>query len=262
MTHVSRVIASPTIFLLLCSLAAAQAPSPSGGTDRSIWVSYFGDQPFAEHWALHAEGSYRRTLGLTQFEQVELRPGLTFLENHAFDSLVAYTFFRSQTTDGGTFGPPPLEGRQVENRLFEQQQIHHKLYGDGDAAAQMVHRFRLEQRWQSTSVAGKGYADTNFSERARYRLTLKFPLGRTGSPGHYLTAYNEVYSNTTLKKNTSLLNQDVTYSALGSRLGQHWAVEVGYQFRYSTGPSGITGPEDHSVQIYLLSTAPLWHRKP
>ncbi len=257
----ARSLAALVVIQLFCSLAAAQVLSPSGGTDRSIWMSYFGDQPFAEHWAVHAEGSYRRTLGLSQFEQLELRPGVTIIENNVCDSLIAYTFFRSQITDGGSFGPPPLEGKQIENRLFEQQQIHHRLYGDGASAARMVHRLRLEQRWQSTALTAKGYADTNFSQRARYRLTVQFPLGRTGSPKHYWTAYNEVYSNTTLKKNTSLLNQDVTYTALGSRFGKHWAVEVGYQFRYSTISSGITGPEDHSVQVYLLSTAPFRHRE-
>ncbi|AXC10089.1 hypothetical protein ACPOL_0726 [Acidisarcina polymorpha] len=58
-------------------------------------------------------------------------------------------------------------------------------------------------------------------------------------------------------------NADVTYGALGSRLSDYWAIEVGYQFRYASTPVGVTGPEDHSLQIYLLSTAPFLraHRK-
>ena len=39
-----------------------QTPMPSGGTGRSVWLNYFGDQPFTGHLSLHLEGSYRRTL--------------------------------------------------------------------------------------------------------------------------------------------------------------------------------------------------------
>ena len=174
-----RLLALLMMFTSLRSLA--QALAPAGGTNRSAWLSYFGDQPFTEHWALHLEGSYRRTLGLSQFEQVELRPGLTLKENHRLQSLVAYTFFRSATTASGTFGPPPIAGRQVENRLFEQQQVTHRLFGEGDSASEMTHRFRLEQRWQATALAGQGFKDHLFSQRARYRLTVKIPLSRVGS---------------------------------------------------------------------------------
>ena len=254
------MIAAIVTLSFLLEHAAAQTLASSGGTNRSLWLSYFGDQPFTKRWALHLEGSYRRTLGLSQFEQLELRPGITFVQNKIFQSLVAYTFFRSGTTNGGAFGEYPLLPRQIENRLFEQQQITHKLFGRDNASVEMLHRFRLEQRWQNTAVADKGNTGQVFSQRARYRLTVNLPLGRMGTPKYYLTAYNEVYSNTTLKK-SSLLNQDVTYSALDSRLGSHWAVEVGYQFRYAPNPIGITGTEGHSVQIYLLSTAPLRHHR-
>ena len=242
--------------------AGAQALAPDGGTNRSAWFSYFGDQPFAGPWALHLEGSYRRTLGLSQFEQLELRPGLTFMETRRLESLVAYTFFRSETTGEGIFGPFPLLGKQRENRLLEQQQVTHKLFGEGEAAAEMTHRFRLEQRWLANSVAGNGFADRTFRQRARYRLTLKIPFRIRECSKHYWIAYNETYTNTTLKKDSSLMNQDVTYVALGSKISQHWAIETGYQFRYSPTPLGVTGPQDHSLQVYLLSTAPFRRRKP
>lgn len=250
---------TPYIFVLqLMALPVlAQVPQPSGGTDRSVWLSYFGDQPLTELWAVHLEGSYRRTLGLSQFEQLELRPGITLNESPTQQSLFAYTFFRAQPTANGSFGPPPIVGRQIENRIFEQQQITHRLLDKRDSAPQLIQRFRLEQRWQDTAVDGKGYADKIFSQRIRYRLTAKIPLGRSELPEHYFVAYNEVYVNATLK--SSLFNSDVTYGAFGSRLGEHWAVEIGYQFRDSSASNGITGPQDHSIQVYLLSTAPFRH---
>jgi hypothetical protein len=234
--------------------AFAQAPQPSGGTDRSVWLSYFGDQPITKLWAVHLEGSYRRTLGLSQFEQLELRPGITLNEGDSQQSLFAYTFFQAKPTANGSFGPPPITGKQLENRIFEQQQITCRLFNKRDSDPELIQRFRLEQRWQDTAVYGRGYVEKIFSQRVRYRLTAKIPLGRSGLPEHYFVAYNEVYVN--LASKPPLFNSDVTYGAFGSRLGEHWAVEVGYQFRDSAAASGVTGPQDHSLQVYLLSTAP------
>jgi hypothetical protein len=242
---------------LMALSAFAQAPQPSGGTDRSVWLSYFGDQPFTKLWAVHLEGSYRRTLDLSQFEQLELRPGITLNEGDSQQSLFAYTFFRAQPTANGSFGPPPITGKQTENRIFEQQEITHRLSNKRDSAPELIQRFRLEQRWQETAVDGKGYTEKIFSQRARYRLTAKIPLGRSGLPEHYFVAYNEVYVN--VASRPPLFNSDVIYGALGSRLGEHWAVELGYQFRDSAAASGVTGPQDHSLQVYLLSTAPFHH---
>lgn len=258
MTRIRRWAAHLVVLQLMALPAFAQVPQPSGGTDRSVWLSYFGDQPITKLWAVHLEGSYRRTLGLSQFEQLELRPGITLNESPSQQSLFAYTFFRAQPTANGSFGPPPIIGKQIENRIFEQQQMTYGLFDKEDSAPQLIQRFRLEQRWQGTAVEGKGYQDTTFSQRARYRLTVKIPLGRSGLPEHYFVAYNEVYLNVT-RKASSLFNNDVTYSAFGSRLGEHWAVEIGYQFRQSPAASGVTGPQDNSLQVYLLSTAPFRH---
>src|SRR5580704_12483787 len=213
MTRIRPWTAYVFVLQLMTLPAFAQAPQPSGGTDRSVWISYFGDQPFTKLWAVHLEGSYRRTLQLSQFEQLELRPGITLNEGDSQQSLFAYTFFRAQPTANGSFGPPPITGKQTENRIFEQQEITHRLSNKRDSAPELIQRFRLEQRWQETAVDGKGYTEKIFSQRARYRFTAKIPLGRSGLPEHYFVAYNEVYVNTTLK--SSLFNSDVTYGAFG-----------------------------------------------
>ena len=240
--------------------AAAQQPQSTGGTDRSAWFSYFADHPFAPTLALHLEGSYRRTLGLSQFEQVMLRPGLTLIENKHWQSLFAYTYFFSEPTAGGSFGPSPFRGRQVEHRAFEQQIFEHRLFRQGDRAVTLAHRARLEQRWIGMEMAGGTVPDWRFSERARYRLTAHIPVGAP-TPGHYVTAFNEVYTDFGPHSQTSPFYANVTYAALGTRVRPHLSIEVGYQYRHLTEPGGITGRNDSSLQLFLLSTAPLRHNQ-
>ena len=164
---------------------------------------------------------------------------------------------RFRTNAGGSFGQSPFIGRQVEHRAFEQQIFEHRLIGHGERATTLAHRARLEQRWIGTEVGGSSIPDWRFSERARYRLTVHAPVGATASPSHYVTAFNELYTDFGPHSQSSPFYADVTYAALGTRVRPHWSIEVGYQYRRLAEPGGITGRNDNSLQIYLLSTAPL-----
>ena len=73
----------------MASVSSRTATAIDWRYDRSAWFSYFADHPFAPALALHLEGSYRRTLGLSQFEQVMLRPGLTLVESKRWRSFTA-----------------------------------------------------------------------------------------------------------------------------------------------------------------------------
>ena len=90
-------------------------------------------------------------------------------------------------------------------------------------------------------------------------MTANIPYGAKESPKRYLASFNEVYTSFGPHSTPSPLYSDVTYAAHGWRLSPHWSMELGYQYRYQTLPGGITGSNDHSLQLYLLSTAPLRH---
>ena len=190
-----------------------------------------------------------------------LRPGLTIVEERHWQSLLAYTYFFSEPTAGGSFGQNPFIGRQVEHRAFEQQIFEHELVGHGGRAITLAHRARLEQRWIGMEVSGGSIPDWRLSERARYRLTVHAPVGATARPSHYVTAFNELYTSFGPHSQSNPFYADVTYAALGTRVRPQWSIEVGYQYRRLAEPGGVTGRNDNSLQIYLLSTATLRHHK-
>ncbi len=239
--------------------ARAQALQTSGGTNQSIWLSYFADHPVTPRLAIHIEGSYRRTLDFTQFEQYEVRPGITIVEGPHWQTLLAYTYFVSEPTADGTFGPAPILSRSPEHRALEQEIFVHRIARQGARTITLAHRFRLEQRWNGVEESGQGVVNWNFSERARYRLTLHLPLGRSTDPKYYLGAYNEIYTGFGPHGGKSPFYENVDYGALGIKTSRFFSVELGYQERVLAQPSGTTGVHDHSVQVYLLSTLPFRH---
>ncbi len=244
------------VSVAVCLPAVGQITKPTGGTSQSVWLNYFGDQPFTHRLSVHLEGSYRRTLGLQEFEQYLFRPGLTIVESPHWQSLVAYSYFLSAPTDGGTFGPPPIVGSSPEHRILEQQIYLQRLAGKGDRTTKLTHRFRLEQRWLGTETEDRGVVNWNFSERARYRATFQKPLGRGSTPRHYLAAFNEIYTSFGPHGGKSPFYSDVVYAALGTNTGRFFSGEVGYQYRREAQPGGTTGVNDNSLQVYLLSTLP------
>ena len=244
------------VSLVLPYRLGAQSVSSTGGTNESFWFNYFGDHPVTDHLSMHLEGSYRRTFEFDQFEQYYVRPGLTVVESPHWQSLLAYTFQLSNPTAGGSFGPAPIAQELPEHRALEQQIFEHRISGNGDRAITLAHRFRMEQRWQGTEIQGQGVANWNFSERARYRITLHIPVGAGPSPARYVTAFDEVYTGFGPHGGKQPFYANVTYAALGIKTGKFYAVEVGYQYRLLAQPGGITGTSDNSIQMMLLSNLP------
>ena len=80
-------------------------------------------------------------------------------------------------------------------------------------------------------------------------------MGATASPSYYVTVFNELYTDFGSHSQSSPFYADVTYAALGTRVRPHWSIEVGYQYRRFAEPGGVTGRNDNSLQMYLLSTA-------
>ncbi len=237
-------------------------PSPTGGSDQSLWLNYFGDQPLTKHYQLHLESTLRTTLAQTSFEQILLRPGLTIEESPKEQALVAYSYFKSHATEDGSFGPAPIADRNVEHRLLEQQQIVQRLAGSEENGTTLTHRFRLEQRWQSTENVQGQTVDWRFSERARYRITLQTPLAVDGNKDTYIRVFNEIYTSFGPHGGPSPFNANVDYAALGLKRGKYWSFELGYEYRRMDQASGIVGKNDNSIQFYVLSTAPLRRKDP
>lgn len=238
--------------------AYAQKSKPMGGAERSAWYMYFGDHPVSTNWSVHLEGQYRRE-GLGQrWEQLLIRPGISYKLGHGMSTLVAYTYLRGYPFEGGSLGEATTTGPQPEHRILEEFRVKHRLIGDGEKAVTLTHRFRAEQRFQGTSTARIGATEWDFGERARYRLTANIPFrwDTAGVLPDYASVYNEVFVSFGPHGQSHALNQDRTYGALGWNLGSNFQIEAGYLYQYMPRPNGIVGEQNHALQITINSTVP------
>lgn len=252
----------PSIIFSLLLLATpklfAQGSRPNGGAERSTWYMYFGDHAVSEHWGIHLEGQYRRE-GLGQrWEQLLIRPGISYQLGHGMSLMVAYTYLRDYPYEGGSLGDPSTTGPQPEHRILEEFKVKHKLIGAGEKAVTLSHRFRAEQRFEGTSTAGTGTTSWDFAERARYRLTANIPFrwATGGARPDYASAYDEIFVNFGPHGGDHALNQNRTYGAVGWNLDTRFQLEVGYLYQYMPTPNGVVGESNHALQVTINSTAP------
>lgn len=84
------------VFLLV--LLGVSAFAQERTTDHNFhgWFTYFGDHSFGKSkWGAHLEGQYRRRNGVTQWQQLLLRPGVNYQVNDHLMITVGYAFVRT-----------------------------------------------------------------------------------------------------------------------------------------------------------------------
>jgi hypothetical protein len=231
------------------AIRPAQAQSVSGA-ERSGWYMYFGDHPVTPSWSVHLEGQYRRSEIITRWEQLLLRPGVSYDFGHGFTAMLAYTYLRGYPFEGSGM---EADGPQSEHRVLEELKYEHKL-----GRVKLAHRMRAEQRFEGQAEPGKGVTDWEFGERARYRLTADIPFSKkpNGPWPDYVSVYDEVFANFGPHGTANALDQNRTYGALGWNKGKNLQVELGYLFQYSPVANGVVGEQNHALQLTISSTAP------
>ncbi len=224
---------------------------------------YFGDHPLSSAWSLHLEGQFRREDLGQRWEQLLLRPGVTYTFGHGFSSLVAYTYLRDYPYESGSLDTsnPTSTGPQPEHRMLEELKYKHTLFrvATEEKRVTISHRFRAEQRFEGTSTLGVGTTSWDFAERARYRLTADIPFrwSTAGARPDYTSLYNEVFVNFGPHGTSHALNQNRTYGALGWDLDKNFQVELGYLYQYTPQPNGVVDVNNHALQLTINSTVPL-----
>lgn len=254
------VLLLPLLAFVGVTGSQAQQAEPVGGAQRSAWYMYFGDHPVSSAWAIHLEGQYRREDLGQRWEQLLLRPGVTFAFGHGISSLLAYTYLRDYPYEDGVLDrtTPSTTGPQPEHRILEEFQVKHPLLGSGEKAVKLSHRIRAEQRFEGTSTEHVGVTSWDFAERARYRLTANVPFrwSTAGARPEYASIYNEVFANFGPHGGMHLLDQDRTYGAVGWNLNPVTQLEVGYLHQYMPTANGVVGITNDALQVTINCKAP------
>lgn len=207
--------------------------------NRNGWYMYFGDHRFTDKWGLHTELQVRRYNYLKDPQQLLIRTGINYnLTDNAMFTL-GYGFIKTYP-----YGEYPAADDFLEHRIYEQLQLKGSL-----ARLGLAHRYRLEQRWVQSPVT----SDYTYLNRARYMLRVTLPLigSTTEAKEPYLAAYNEIFIGFGNKIQRNIFDQNRAYLALGYKINDAAAVEMGYLNHIVQKPNGIVFEHNHTLQAGL-----------
>lgn len=173
-------------------------------SDLGNWLIYIGTKKVTEKWSIHNEIQYRNYEFSGDLEQLLIRTGVGYNITNTTNFLVGYGFIKSEnyiiSTDKETVN---------EHRIFQQLTTKQQI-----GLFKISHRYRFEQR----------FIESNFKMRLRYFLSMQIPLTKKTNKGVYLSAYNEIFINTT----NQLFDRNRIYSGLGYRINKNIRIETGY----------------------------------
>ncbi|NHF59447.1 DUF2490 domain-containing protein [Flavobacteriaceae bacterium TP-CH-4] len=190
------------LFFILIGLhtAAQKGEEDCFGT----WAVVSGDHRISEKLSIPTVGVLRHYELFQHYEFAFVRTGLTYRFNGTLSGTVGYAYLDSEPF----IISPEAKGAQ-QHWLYEELVLKSTL-----GNLNLSHRYRLESRWILKTEG------TILRHRMRYRLQLKYPMGKR----LYANLYNEVF----VAFQEPLFNQNRLHLGLAYVVCPSLRFEVGY----------------------------------
>lgn len=192
------------------------------------WFMYFGTHKLSEKYSLHYETQLRNYKIVSNFNQLLPRVGLNYHIDKNTSLTAGYAFIPTQNI----FDLGWDEQIITENRIWEQFILKNVIN-----RAKIRHRYRLEQRWikkvdviQISNNTSLSEFSTSYKNRARYMLSVKFPISKNEESPLFVSLYDEIFLNIS----DSPFDQNRLFAALGYQINKQMNFQVGY-LRHRSG---------------------------
>lgn len=248
-----RLVCLLTLHACTFAVTAQAQPARTTVENRHAWLGYIGDHALAplSKSSIHVESQIRRGDLGAAWQQLLLRGGLTRTLSAGVRATGGYAFVRTFP-----YGEAPVRAAFPEHRVWQQISLAH-----GAGLVSITHRYRLEQRWIGTMgiVDPTQIVGWRYLNRVRYLARASLPVSGVASrPGHtYLAGSGELFTSFGRDVQLNVFDQSRFSAALGRQVTPTLRVEAGYLQQYILKATGRDAERNHTLQLSLLSTAPL-----
>ena len=237
-----KILLIPVLFISLNNVKAQ--------TQFSGWLATFNTVKVGQKTSIHSDVQWRSGDDLRFTQTLLLRAGLNYHVTSRSTITAGYAFIHNYRNMGSVDGYVP------EHRIWEQYIYSHKI-----SKLNISHRFRLEQRFLSRTIADNNELKNDgslYANRFRYFFRALRRLKGPGSDlaqaqpfikGMFVALQNEVFLNFGNKTNVNgkTFDQNRLYGAIGYRFSRKFDLEAGYMNQYINGRTNDVS--NHIVQV-------------
>lgn len=191
------------------------------------WFAYVGTFKLTDKWDLHTEYQWRRDNFVTNWQQSQIRAGLTYNLNKQVAFHGGYSFINTYP-----YGDYPIASKGYpypEHRVYEQVVLKNPI-----GKLDIQHRFRLEQRWvgkmkTAATVADRGVEEWIYTNRFRYMCRLNYPLKGNAIENKtpYIGAFQEIFVSFGKNVKSNLFDQSRSSVLFGYKFNPLLKLELG-----------------------------------
>jgi hypothetical protein len=225
-----------TLILVFTNNAQAQTVDHFSG-----WAALFSTTKLSNKFSLHLEGQLRTNNEWKEVQTIIFRTGLNYIIKSNQVVTLGYAIIAHHRLIDSVSGWGP------EQRIWEQF-ILNKSFLLKDHFVSIQNRFRLEQRFNSTSTVNDGMFENDayvFSQRLRYFARGIYPFLSTPKKlfarGYYFSLQDEIFVNLgdASGVNGKFFDQNRAYFSLGYRFSSKYDLEIGYMNQIIAGRGSL-----------------------
>ncbi|GAB3836378.1 DUF2490 domain-containing protein [Hymenobacter jeollabukensis] len=240
MTALFRATGPLLAFFLPLFVAAQQLPEARvAERNDNLWLVGAGQLRLTDKWSSYAEMQLRRADQGRKPQQTVLRLAANYHLGQHFQ-LGAGALYQKIYP----YGQFAASESAPEHGFYQQVQVQ-----DVSGRVQLLHRYRLEQRWIRWPEANR----FTYQNRTRYQLGLLLPLlgPRLTTRMPYLIASDEILVN--FGRNApNRFDQNRLYAGLGYTASKLVRLEAGYLNQLLQQRNGRVFEHNHTLQLSLL----------
>ncbi len=230
-------------FITLTGFIAQGQPVKTVQKQEQAWLGYFNQTRFSTHWGLWADVQLRRTDFLDRWNQILVRPGLTYYLADNVRITAGYAYIGSYLSPSGTIRP--------EHRPWQQ------IWWSGRTKRlNLVQWIRAEERF-NRRISGDQLADGyGFNWRLRYNFLLQIPLkGEVIQPGVLnFVLQNEAFINLGKQITLNYFDQNRFFVGVSYPFSKSLTAQAGYMNLFQQQATGNTFVNNHVARLFLFHT--------
>jgi len=234
-----------TVILIIISFFSLEGISQEKEfhSDEQLWLGYFNQTKFAEHWGIWTDLHLRTSDQLVgEVRQVMGRVGISFFRSKDLRFTLGYAFV-NQT---------PGEDRNalIENRPWQQM-----MWLTHRNKTKITQWLRFEQRFRKVEI-GEIYSD-RFNFRLRFNSLLQIPIQKKEDSKYYWVFNEEIFVNFGKEIIYNTFDQNRFFTGISYHHSHSLIFQLGYMNIVQQQESGNQYDIHHCIRFFIFQNLDL-----